>query len=446
MTLGLLDPSRRVHIAKLETRMHRGLRPMNDTATTKPEDVGLSVNRIERVERWMREQVSNRRLAGVEVMINRRGYTAFHRCHGKRDLARNAEATPDTIYRIYSMTKPLTAVAIMMLYEEGRFQLDDPITRYLPTFADQRVFAGGGYGAVMTEPAMRDITFRDLLTHTSGLTYGFMQATPIDAVYRAQKLDLPGSEEPLGDIMARLGKVPLIAQPGTEWNYSISTDVLGHLVAVISGRPFDEFLRERVIRPLDMVDTDFFVPSPKIDRFAANYKKGPDGRVELLEDSPTTRFLQPSKAPSGGGGLVGTARDYMRFCQMLLRQGAHGSTRLLGRKTVELMTMNHLEGDMAAMGQPRFAESNYHGIGFGLGFSVMLNPVKAQIVGSPGEYAWGGMASTAFWIDPLEDMAVVMMTQLTPSSTYPIRRELRVLAYQSIIDWLASQLVVYEAR
>ena len=407
---------------------------MSEAATTRPEDVGFSFSRIERVESWMREQVSAGRLAGIEVMINRRGNTAFHRCHGKRDLARNADATPDTIYRIYSMTKPLTAVAIMMLYEEGQFQLDDPITLYLPAFADQRVFAGGGYGAVMTEPAMRDITFRELLTHTSGLTYGFMQATPIDAIYRAQKLELPGSEEPLGDIMTRLAKVPLIAQPGTEWNYSISTDVLGHLVAVISGRPFDEFLRERVIRPLEMVDTDFFVPSPKFNRFAANYKKGPDGRPQLLEDPETSRFLQSPKAPSGGGGLVGTARDYMRFCQMLLRQGTHGSTRLLGRKTVELMTMNHLNGDMAAMGQPRFAESNYYGIGFGLGFSVMLDPAKAQIVGSPGEYAWGGMASTAFWIDPQEDMAVVMMTQLTPSSTYPIRRELRVLAYQSIID------------
>jgi CubicO group peptidase (beta-lactamase class C family) len=407
---------------------------MHESATTKPQDAGFSPGRIERIETWMREQISAHRLAGVVVMINRGGYTAFHRWHGKRNLARNAEATPDTIYRIYSMTKPLTAVAIMMLYEEGRFQLDDPITRYLPTFANQRVFSGGGYGAVMTEPAMRDITFRDLLTHTSGLTYGFMQATPIDAVYRAQKLELPGSEEPLGDIVARLGKVPLIAQPGTEWNYSIATDVLGHLVAVISGRPFDEFLRERVIGPLEMVDTDFYVPAGKVDRFAANYKRGPDGRPELLEDPQLSRFLQPPKAPSGGGGLVGTARDYMRFCQMLLRRGAHGSTRLLGRKTVELMTMNHLDGDMAAMGQPRFGESNYHGIGFGLGFSVMLNPAKAQIVGSSGEYAWGGMASTAFWIDPLEDMAVVMMTQLTPSSTYPIRRELRVLAYQCIVD------------
>ncbi len=433
-TLGLLRSDGPVHIEGLETCTHTGLRPMSDTATAKPEDVGFSSRRIERVESWMRQQVSAGRLAGIEVVINRRGRTAFHRCHGKRDLARNADASPDTIYRVYSMTKPLTSVAIMMLYEEGRFQLDDPITRYLPAFSGQRVFTGGGYGAVMTEPATRDITFRDLLTHTSGLTYGFMQATPVDATYREQKIEMPGAEAPLSEVIARLAKVPLIAQPGAEWNYSISTDVLGHLVAVISGQPFDEFLRERVLRPLDMADTDFFVPSGKVDRFAGSYGKGPDGRLRLLEDSEKSPFLLPPQAPSGGGGLVGTARDYMRFCQMLLGRGVCGSTQLLARKTIELMTMNHLDGDMAAMGQPRFAESNYHGIGFGLGFSVMLDLAKAQIAGSPGECAWGGMASTAFWIDPLEDLAVVMMTQLTPSSTYPIRRELRVMVYQSIAD------------
>jgi CubicO group peptidase (beta-lactamase class C family) len=420
--------------ADIACRPTGGPLAMPEIAVTRPEDVGLCSKRLDRVATWMQQQVAGGRLAGVEVMINRRGRTAFHRCHGKRDLARGADATPDTIYRIYSMTKPLTAVAAMMLYEEGRFQLDDPITRYLPEFAAQRVFTGGGYGAVATEPAIRDIVFRDLLTHTSGLTYGFMQATPVDAMYRAQKLELPGSPEPLGDIISRLAKLPLIAQPGTEWNYSIASDVLGYLIAVISGQPFEVFLRERVIGPLGMADTDFFVPSDKVVRFAANYDKGPDGRPRLLDDPETSRFLTPPKAPSGGGGLVGTARDYMRFCQMLLARGAGEEQRLLGRKTVELMTMNHLGGDMAAMGQPRFAESNYHGIGFGLGFSVTLDPARAQILGSPGEYAWGGMASTAFWIDPQEDMAVVMMTQLTPSSTYPVRRELRVLAYQAIID------------
>ena len=224
----------------------------------------------------------------------------------------------------------------------------------------------------------------------------------------------------------------LIAQPGAEWNYSASTDILGRLIEVLSGLSFDQFLRERVIKPLGMVDTDFHVPADKVGRFAACYIRGGDGRPALLDDPETSRFLKPPMGPSGGGGLVSTARDYMRFCQMLLGRGTFGGVRLLGRKTVELMTMNHLNGDMAAMGQPRFGESNFHGIGFGLGFSVTLDPAKAQISGSVGEYAWGGMASTAFWIDPVEDMAVVMMTQLVPSSTYPIRRELRVLTYQAL--------------
>jgi CubicO group peptidase (beta-lactamase class C family) len=407
---------------------------MDGRAAARPEEVGLCSKRIERVAAWMQRQVADGRLAGIEVMIDRRGRTAFHRCHGKADVGRDVDTTPDTIYRIYSMTKSLTSVAAMMLYEEGRFQLDDPIARYLPEFTGQRVFTGGGYGAVMTEPAQRDITFRDLLTHTSGLTYGFMHATPVDAIYRAQKIELPGAEEPLADIVGRLARVPLIAQPGTEWNYSIATDVLGHLIAVISGQPLDAFLRERVLRPLGMADTEFHVPAGKVGRFAASYQKGADGRPEPIDDPETSPFLAPPAAPSGGGGLVGTARDYMRFCRMLLAGGVLGGERLLGRKTIELMTMNHLGGDMAAMGQPRFAESNYQGIGFGLGFSVVLDPARAQIIGSAGECAWGGMASTAFWVDPKEDLAVVMMTQLVPSSTYPIRRELRVLTYQAVVE------------
>ena len=407
---------------------------MHEIATAKPEEVGLSGERLARIEPWLQRQVESGRLAGVEVMINRRGRTAFHHCVGQRDIARRTVATPDTIYRIYSMTKALTSVAIMMLYEEGRFQLDDPISKFLPKFGNQRVFTGGGYGAVMTEPAVRDITFRDLLTHTSGLTYGFMQASPVDAAYRAKGIELPGTDMPLGEMIDLLAEQPLIAQPGAEWNYSLSTDVLGHLVAVISGRPFDQFLRERVIVPLGMKDTDFHVQGGNVARFAANYMRGEDGRPKLIDDPETSRFLATPKAPSGGGGLVSTARDYMRFCQMLLGKGALGGVRLLGKKTVELMTMNHLNGDMAAMGQPRFSEANYHGIGFGLGFSVMLDPAKAQIAGTPGECAWGGMASTAFWFDPVEDLAVVLMTQLVPSSMYPIRRELRVLTYQAIVE------------
>jgi CubicO group peptidase (beta-lactamase class C family) len=214
----------------------------------------------------------------------------------------------------------------------------------------------------------------------------------------------------------------------------VATDVLGYLVEVISGQPYQVYLKEKVLKPLAMADTDFHVPADKHERFAANYSAGPGGKLELLDDPGKSRYLSTRKVNSGGGGLVSTASDYLRFCKFMLNKGELEGTRLLGRKTVELMTMNHLKGDMADMGMPRFSESTYYGIGFGLGFSVTIDPAKAHILGSPGEYAWGGAASTAFWCDPKEDMAVVLLTQLMPSSTYPIRRELRVLTYQAIVD------------
>ncbi len=399
----------------------------------RPEDVGLSGDKLAQVDRWMDRLVADGKLPGLSVTVTRRGRVAYTRSTGQSDLARGTPMAADTLVRIYSMTKPLTSVAIMMLYEEGRFQLDDAISRFLPYFANQRVFAGGNRGKMDTVPAARDITFRDLLTHTSGLTYGFMQATLVDAAYRDNGVDFQTADATLGEVVERAAALPLLAQPGAEWNYSIATDVLGHLVAVISGQSFDSFLQERVIGPLGMTDTSFVVPPEKLSRFAANYVPGADG-LALLDDPATSRFLLPGKICSGGGGLVSTVGDYLRFCQMMLNKGALEGTRLLGRKTVELMTSNHLRGDMAAMGQPRFSESSYEGVGFGLGFSVMLDPARAQVLGTAGEYAWGGAASTAFWIDPAEEMSVVLLTQLTPSSTYPIRRELRVLTYQAIID------------
>ncbi len=407
---------------------------MDAVMHAEPESVGLSSRRLERVDSWMRRLVDDEKLVGVSTLVARQGKTVFSRCHGLADKARGVAMAPDTILRFYSMTKPLTSVAIMMLYEEGKFQLDDPISRFLPCFNDMRVFAGGSRGKYESVHATRDITFRDLLTHTSGLTYGFMESTQVDAMYRANGVDFQTSDATLGEVVERAAALPLIAQPGEAWNYSIATDVLGHLVAVISGHEFADFLHERVLGPLGMNDTAFHVAPEKIARFAANYTRGPDGKPVLVDDPRESRFGAPRKIASGGGGLTSTGADYMRFCQMMLNKGELDGARLLGRKTVDLMTSNHLRGDMADMGQARFSESSYVGIGFGLGFSVMLDPARAQILGSPGEYAWGGAASTAFWIDPLEDMAVILLTQLTPSSTYPIRRELRVLTYQALVD------------
>jgi len=400
-----------------------------------PEQVGLSAARLDRVRNWMHRWVDSGRLAGMTTVVMRRGELAFAETVGKADVERNKAMRPDTIFRIYSMTKPLTSTAIMMLYEEGHFQLDDPISKFIPGFANPRVYAGGSRGKIESVPAEREINFRDLLTHTSGLTYGFMESNPVDALYRAKDgVDFGTADTSLKQVVEKLATFPLIAQPGKAWNYSVATDVLGYLVEVISGQPFQVYLREKVLKPLGMVDSDFHVPADKHERFAANYQAGPGGKLELLDDPGKSRYLAPRKVNSGGGGLVSTASDYLRFCKFMLNKGELDGVRLLGRKTVELMSMNHLKGDMADMGMPRFSESTYYGIGFGLGFSVTIDPAKAHIVGTPGEYAWGGAASTAFWCDPKEDMAVVMLTQLMPSSTYPIRRELRVLAYQAIVD------------
>ena len=398
-----------------------------------PEEIGMSANRLSRIDGWMDRLVSDGKLPGASVLVQRRGKVGYFRATGMADIARGVPMAEDTLVRIYSMTKPLTSAAIMMLYEEGRFQLDDPITRFLPYFANQRVMTGGNAARMETVPAIRAITFRDLLTHTSGLSYGFMAATLVDAQYRALGIDFQTADLPLGEIVEKAAAVPLLAQPGTAWNYSIATDVLGHLVAVISGQSFDSFLHDRLLAPLGMTDTSFVVPPEKLARFAANYVPSPDG-LALLDDPQASRFAQSGKIPSGGGGLVSTAGDYLKFCTMMLNKGAYLGQRLLGRKTVELMTANHLGGDMASLGTRRFSESNYEGVGFGLGFSVTIDPSRAQILGTPGEYAWGGAASTAFWIDPKEELAVILLTQLTPSSTYPIRRELRVLTYQALID------------
>ena len=261
-----------------------------------------------------------------------------------------------------------------------------------------------------------------------------MEATLVDAAYREKGIDFLAKEGTLAEMTARTAALPLLAQPGTAWNYSVATDVLGHFVAVVSGRPFADYLREEVIAPLGMVDTDFFVRPDLMPRFCAAYAYDRERKLRPFDDSVETAYARPPAIASGGGGLVSTAADYLRFCRMILNGGEIDGTRLLGRKTVALMTANHLGGDLAAMGTPRFAETSYTGIGFGLGFSVMLDPAAAQIVGSPGEVAWGGMASTAFWIDRAEDLAVVLMTQLIPSSALPIRKELRVLTYAALTD------------
>lgn len=400
----------------------------------KPEEVGLSSGRLENVTDWMSGLVEAGKLPGALCAVLRRDKLVYLQHCGLRDVEAAKPVEADTIFRFYSMTKPITTVAAMMLYEQGRFQLDDPVANYIPALGGLEVFISGDEDRYQTEATERDMTIRDLMTHTSGLTYGFLEEGPVDALYRANNIDFGESGLPLQDLVAKLGEMPLLCQPGAQWNYSVATDVLGHLVEVLSGQPLDDYFAERILRPLGMVDTGFHVPDAQIDRFAANYTPHRDGGLKLIDAVEGSRFSQPATTFSGGGGLVSTAADYIRFCRLIARRGELDGVRLLGRKTVDYMTINHLPGDLAQMGQATFAETSYDGIGFGLGFSVMLDPAKAQIVGSAGEHAWGGAASTAFWIDPVEDMIVIFLTQLMPSSAYPLRRQLKALTYQAIVD------------
>ena len=399
-----------------------------------PETVGLCSDRLENITRWMHEKVDSGQLPGALVAVVRGDNLVYQKYCGMADMEAGKPVDADTIFRFYSMTKPITTVAAMMLYEKGLFQLDDPVSKFLPAFCDMQVFVSGDENKYTTEPAERDFTIRELMTHTSGLTYGWIDAHPVDRIYQAREIDFQTAGLPLSSMIERLARAPLICQPGAEWNYSVSTDVLGHLVEVISGEPLDQYFQNHILGPLGMTDTAFQVAADKVDRFAANYTCTEDRKTKLIEAPQGSRFTKPVVTFSGGGGLTSTVADYLRFTRMMSNYGELDGVRLLGRKTVEFMTINHLPGDLASMGQEKCAETSFNGIGGGLGFSVMLDPAKANVVGTPGEYAWGGAASTAFWIDPGEDMTVIFLTQLMPSSAYPLRRELRALTYQALID------------
>jgi CubicO group peptidase (beta-lactamase class C family) len=403
----------------------------------------MSTARLGRIDEYLQENyISTGKIAGALTLVARRGEIAHFSAVGEMDAERAKPMREDTIFRIYSMSKAITSVALMQLYEEGRFQLDDPVQRFIPQWENQRVWVGGAYPAFVTKAPERPMTIRDLLSHQSGLTYGFHFRNSVDEAYR--RLGIMGSgtglspaEAPLADSIEKLAQVPLLFSPGTAWNYSISTDVGGYLVEVISGKPFDQFLRERIFDPLGMVDSGFSVPDEKIDRFAACYAPKPGGGRVLQDDPMVSSYRSAPKLLSGGGGLVSTASDYFRFAQMLCNRGVLDGQRMLSRKTIELMTANHLPNgaDLLAMSPPgQFSEAATAGTGFGLGFSVLFDLAKAQIAGSPGQFAWGGAASTAFWIDPVEEVVLVFMTQLLPSSTYPFRRELQVLVNAAIQD------------
>jgi CubicO group peptidase (beta-lactamase class C family) len=395
--------------------------------TVKPEDAGFSTARLRRINAQMQGYVDDNKLPGVITMVARGGKLVHLERYGMMDIEAGKSMRFDTIFRIYSMTKAITSVAVMMLYEEGRLHLSDKVSKIIPEFADIKVFTDDG--DVELE---REITIHDLLTHTAGFTYD-SDSSPVDVMYLESGLfgSIGAIQVPLPELIQGLVKMPLVHQPGTEWRYSVATDVLGYLIELVSETSLDTFIDERIIKPLSMGDTGFYVPGAKLDRFAAMYGPAESGGVELLDAPATSTFLKPPRGLSGGAGLVSTAADYMRFIQMLLNGGELEGIRLLGRKTVELMTINHLPDEMIPI---RVEPHTLHGCGFGLGFRVLVDVAQCGRLGTEGEFGWGGAASTSFFVDPKEDLVGLLLTQLMPSRHYPIRSEFKVLVYQALID------------
>lgn len=400
-------------------------------------EAGFDPDRLARIDRHFASYVDDGRLPGWQIVVTRGGKVAHLGTYGQRDMEAGLPVEPDTIFRIYSMTKPITSVAAMMLYEEGAFELSDPVSRFIPGFADVRVYQRGSSQAPLTVPATEPVRIWHLLTHTAGLTYGFHRAHPVDAMYRTAGFEV-GSPRGMDlaaccDAYARL---PLLFQPGAEWCYSVATDALGRVIEVASGQTLEEFFNERILGPLGMTDTAFWVDEPEAERLAALYAPETHSTRAVRYDRMGKAALRPPDCLSGGGGLVSTAADYHRFTQMVLRGGELDGVRLLGSRTLRYMTRNHLPGgaDLEEFGRPLFAEAAFDGMGFALGFSVLEDPVKNKVLSSAGELAWGGMASTAFWIDPAEEITVLFFTQLMPSSTHRIRPQLRQLVYQALVD------------
>ena len=411
-----------------------------------PEKSGISKSKLLTMEKFFEEKyIQNGKLAGIQTLVARKGKIVHFKSTGLRDVENKKKIEKDTIFRIYSMTKPITSVALMQLFEQGLFQLADPVSKFLPEFKNPRVFVSGSFPHFMTRSADRDITVRDLLTHTAGLTYGFHYRTNIDHAYRkvwtgpkGDNTDFSFPPLNLEDFSKSIASLPLEFSPGDKWNYSVATDICGRLIEVLSGKNLDEYFSENIFKPLKMKDTGFFVQKNKIKRFAACYERTPKEYLKLQDTgSSKSGYSSLPLHLSGGGGLVSTTEDYYNFCQMLLNGGTLNGKRILSRKTIELMTSNHLpeNQDMVTMGsEGSFSEIRYKGVGFGLGFGVNIDLADTQNSGSIGTYNWGGAASTFFWIDPKEDLICILMTQLMPSGYYPIRMQMQSMVYSAFED------------
>lgn len=401
-----------------------------------PEKHGFDSQRLGMIDTFLKERyLDSGEFPNTQLLVSRDGEIVHFSSQGAAREGGAKQIDEGSLFRIASMTKPITSVAFMMLVEECKVALDTPVHHVLPEFKKLGVYAGGGAGVpFMTRPTEEPMRMVDLLRHTSGLTYGFQNRSNIDAAHRELKLENWHGNYDLDGFVAELGKLPLEFSPGTSWNYSVSTDVLGAVVQRVSGMSLPQFFEQRIFKPLGMNDTGFTVPSEKLDRLVDCYTLVPGkGRV-MFDRAEESMWSTPFTLVSGGGGLVSTALDYQRFCQMCLNGGTLDGVRILGRKTIDLMTQNHLPNgaDLSSMSRSLFSETQNAGTGFGLGFAVTIDTARSMMPGSVGEYYWGGMFSTAFFIDPVERLTTVFMTQLSPSMIYPIRRELKTMIYSAL--------------
>ena len=401
---------------------------------------GFDLNRLNRVVDLCNRYVEESKIPCAQVQVAHGGTVVRRHTTGMADIESAAPLMDDAIFRIYSMTKPITSIALMQLYEQGKFLLEDPVEKFLPSYKNPVVLLGGSLFKPELRPAETVMTIRDLLTHTSGLTYGFHFQNNLDQMYRDKKLGGPltggegRADASLEEAIDIMGGLPLLFDPGTAWNYSMSTDVCGRLIEVIGDCNFDDYLEENIFSPLGMIDTGFLVPQDKIHRFTSTYILNESGALEVTDPAQNSPYQKERLFLSGGGGLVSTTDDYQRFVDMLSNEGAADGNQIIGRRTLELMTMNHLpQGKLLnEVGRSTFSETALAGMGFGLGFSVLMDPAANAGLGTIGEFAWGGAASTRFWVDPVEKVSCIFMTQFMPSGYYPIRRELTTSVYQAI--------------
>ena len=409
----------------------------NFGVTTDAGDVGLDATRLKSIDKHFNRYVDEGRLAGYAVAVARHGKVAHFGMYGNKDSEAGTPITDDTIYRIYSMTKPVTSIALMMLVEQGLLQLTDPVSKFIKSFGETRVWNTGTVLKPLTNALTEPIRVWHLLTHTAGMTYGFLYTDVVDDMYRRAGFDSGvGYKDSLEVVCDKYAALPLLFQPGSSWNYSVATDVVGRVVEVVSKMPLDEFFEKNIFAPLGMTDTAFWAPTEKHDRLATLYRHDEATRRKAKLSNFGDSVLEKPAFLSGGGGLVSTAGDYFKFIRMLEGRGKSGNVQLISSRTFEMMTMNHLpnNADISTFGRPLGEEIFYDGLGFGLGFSVVVDQAKTRVACPNGTFSWGGMASTAFWVDPVNEISAMFFTQLIPSSTYPIRQYLRSLVYAAVTD------------